>query len=146
MGSKMPVSLDNLMIYIIREYTRRTYKGIGRTKLMKLLFLIDYHAFKEKGKKITGLKWIKWLYGPFSRKVLDTLDALEAEGKIYAEEIPGLGVFYISSYYNVNISENVRKMVDEVLKEYATKSLDYILTKVYNLPEVKNKDVGDYIL
>ncbi len=68
--------LASLILYVIREYMKLARHGIGRVRLMKILFLIDYLAFKYWGEKITGTKWIRWLFGPFSKEVLDVLDEL----------------------------------------------------------------------
>lgn len=139
------IHLRDLLLYIISVYSRIKGRGIGRTKLMKLVFLIDYHAIKELGSKITKITWFKWLYGPFSRAVLDTLDVLEDEGIVEIEEIPDIGRFYKYSK-RIVLPEKYKQIVDRVLNMYMETPLDRLLDKVYNLPEVKEKKIGDIIL
>jgi len=109
---------------------------------MKLLFLADYEAHKESGKPLTGLKWMLWLFGPFSVDVLDTLDELEERGELAAEHVAGVGHFY-TCRSEPRISTDIRKIVDKVLEEYMNKPLPDILNHVYSLDIVKNAELGE---
>jgi len=71
-----------VVLYLIARYCRVAGKGITRTRLMKLLFLVDYMHWKRCGRKLTNLEWRTYLFGPFSREVLDILDELEADEKV----------------------------------------------------------------
>jgi len=74
-------ALRDIILLIINLHMKYSGRGLGRTKLMKLLFLIDHDAIKEKlGKSVTGLKWYKWFYGPFSNGVYPELNKLLGEG------------------------------------------------------------------
>jgi uncharacterized protein YwgA len=79
----------SVVLYLIARYCRVSGKGITRTRLMKLLFLVDYMHWKRCGGKLTNLEWRMYLFGPFSREVLDILDELEDGGKAIVEEIEG---------------------------------------------------------
>jgi uncharacterized protein YwgA len=53
---------------------------MARTKLMKLLFLIDRELHRRFGS--TVFRWKMYKYGPFSREVLDVLDNMEVYGSV----------------------------------------------------------------
>ena len=73
----MPL-LHDIILYIASHFP----EGVGRTRLMKLLFLVDAIHSRLYGRTATGLKWVRWYYGPFSREVLDAIDDLYEEGLI----------------------------------------------------------------
>jgi len=43
---------------------RRQYPEFGKTKLFKLLYLLDFHHFRETGRSVTGLEYRAWKHGP----------------------------------------------------------------------------------
>jgi len=138
------VDLKDVILYVISKYVSKTGHGIGRVRLMKTLFLIDYVYKDRYGRKLTSLNWRMWLFGPFTREVLDILDELELKGKVSAE-IDDVGIFY-STYEGVKLDDDVRRVIDEVIEEYSTKPLEELLQVVYNLKEVKEAKLGDSIL
>src|SRR5437899_3187118 len=42
---------------------------IGKTKLMKLLYLIDFTAYERTGKSITNDQYVHWQFGPVPRSI-----------------------------------------------------------------------------
>jgi hypothetical protein len=57
----------SVVLYLIAGYCRFSGRGITRTRLMKLLFLVDYLYWKRCDRKLTNLEWRTYLFGPFSR-------------------------------------------------------------------------------
>jgi len=52
------------------------------TLIILLKILVDYLYWKRCGRKLTNLEWRMYLFGLFSREVLDILDELEADEKV----------------------------------------------------------------
>jgi len=52
----------DVLLYLLSKFPY----GVGRMRLMKLLFLIDATADKP----ITGVRWVRYLYGPFRGRSL----------------------------------------------------------------------------
>jgi uncharacterized phage-associated protein len=48
-------------------------KYCGKTKLLKLLYLVDFKNFKQTGKSITGLEYYAWEMGPVPRELFEEL-------------------------------------------------------------------------
>jgi uncharacterized phage-associated protein len=51
--------LINAIIYFVKKT-----KYCGKTKLLKLLYFLDFWHFKETGKSVTGLNYAAWEFGP----------------------------------------------------------------------------------
>jgi len=135
----------DIVLYTISRYAAIAGRGISRIRLMKLLFLADYMYKKRFNKKLTNTKWIMWLFGPFSKDILNVLDELEVKGKVIIEDVDGIGIFY-STYERVRLDDEVKNIIDEVIREYGVKSLEQLLQDVYSLREVKEAKIGDLIL
>lgn len=51
------------LLNAILHFVQNT-KYCGKTKLMKLLYFLDFQHFKETGKSVTGLEYFAWDWGP----------------------------------------------------------------------------------
>jgi hypothetical protein len=65
--------------------------SVGKTKLLKLLYLADIEHFRDTGETCTGLNWILYLYGPWSPDYDGLLEQLEAEGAISKQAFTAAG-------------------------------------------------------
>jgi len=54
-------------------YFARNTKKCGKTKLMKLLFFLDFMHFKQTGKSVTGLDYYAWDMGPVPKTLFDEI-------------------------------------------------------------------------
>jgi uncharacterized phage-associated protein len=60
--------LINAIIYFA-DYT----KYCGKTKLLKLLYFLDFSHFKQTGKSVTGLDYFAWQMGPVPKELFEEL-------------------------------------------------------------------------
>jgi uncharacterized phage-associated protein len=60
--------LINSIIYFLKNT-----KYCGKTKLFKLLFLLDFSHFKQTAKSVTGLRYYAWQMGPVPAKLFHEL-------------------------------------------------------------------------
>ena len=56
--------LINAIIYFLQHTNQ-----CGKTKLMKLLYLLDFEHFSQIGKSVTGLDYYAWKFGPVPEKL-----------------------------------------------------------------------------
>lgn len=65
-----------LIAYIV---ARARDRGItlNRTRLVKLLYLVDVERVRGRRDPLTALPWIFFHYGPYAYQLIDTLDAME---------------------------------------------------------------------
>lgn len=61
------------------------------------------------------------------------------------EEVPDVGRFYRYSR-RVSLPLEYEQFINRILSYYIGVSLDNLLYIVYNLPEVREKDIGDVII
>ncbi len=60
--------LLNAVIY----FSKHT-KYCGKTKLLKLLYFLDFCHFKQTGKSVTGLEYFAWEQGPVPKELFNEL-------------------------------------------------------------------------
>ncbi len=142
------MSLREVIIELLRQLNSIGVERVSRTKIMKLLYLVDRECREVLNKTCTGTRWILWWHGPFSRSVLDMLDDLEVQGIVEAD-VKDYNDYTIIEYsltnpnYTVQIDKQTREIIDKVVKEWGEKELKEILAYVYSLSEVEEANLGD---
>jgi len=138
----MDIVFDAYKAELIRYVLRRG--PMVRTKLMKLLFLIDRELYQRFG--ATVFRWKMYKYGPFSREVLDVLDDMEVDGFVVAKVTDDAIIYELASTAPAELPQEVKEAADKILETWAHKSLDDLLKYVYNLEEVKETWPGKPLL
>ncbi len=142
------MSLREVIIELLRQLNSIGVKRVSRTKIMKLLYLVDRECRELLNKTCTGTRWILWWHGPFSRSVLDELDELEIQG-IVETDVTDYYDYTIIEYsltnpnYVIQINDQIREIIYKVVKKWGKKELKEILAHVYSLPEVEQANLGD---
>lgn len=54
-------------------------KYLGKIKLFKLLYLLDFEHFRQTGRSVTGLTYSAWKYGPVPAALAQEWDELEPD-------------------------------------------------------------------
>jgi len=142
-NAKLKAKLRDIIMYTISRFPY----GVGRTRLMKVLFLVDAIAGKRLGKKITGLEWFRWHYGPFSPIVLDVLDKLVYEGFVEVDKGPEVRykIIYELDEDKLNIDKEEREIIDRVVEEYGFLPLGELLNIVYEKYKIYDLEKGEVI-
>lgn len=132
-------SLRDLVVYVVSRFPR----GVGRTRLMKILFLVDFESSRKLGAPATGLEWRRYFYGPFSEEVLRVLDELVDEEKLAVDEGPEKR--YVALVEPPVLPDALREIVDYVVDEYGFLRLEDLLKVVYEKGGVEGKELGEKI-
>lgn len=66
---------------------------LGNVKLHKILYFSDMFYFLREGRPITGEDYLKQQFGPTSRHLSATVNALKAEGKLDVTETEFFGMY-----------------------------------------------------
>lgn len=134
---------------VIRAILRKT-GPILKTKLLKLLFLVDYYAIKKIGKQITDLDYKKYFYGPYDKNFELVLNKMYVEGLIHTEEhISSKGnVYYLIEpgpfeTGKINLSNEEKEILDEVLQKYGEMTLNEVLEEIYKLDEIRDRNFDE---
>ncbi|MDN3578029.1 Panacea domain-containing protein [Chitinimonas viridis] len=69
-------------------YFASNTRNLGKTKLFKLLYFLDFEHFRDTGRSVTGLHYFAWPKGPVPKSLFDELSAPEADwqGKVAFQE------------------------------------------------------------
>ncbi len=136
--------LRDIILYLLQ---RAGWRGLSKTRLMKLLFLVDAYAVEELGRPVTGVEWRRWYFGPFSKEVLEELEELEYEGLVVEERGEGYTVYLLDPSVAVEprLPERIRGIVDRVLGEWGRLPLDELLAKLYERYGIRSYSLGERI-
>ena len=64
----------------------------GKTKLLKLLYFLDFSHFKQTGKSVTGLEYFAWEMGPVPNDLFEQLSGdMKRDMKSSIQELPAEG-------------------------------------------------------
>lgn len=67
-------------------------KFCGKTKLLKLLYFLDFKHFKQTGKSVTGQDYFAWQMGPVPRDLFEELSGnMQPDMKAAIQELPEEG-------------------------------------------------------
>ena len=76
------------MINVIIYFAKNT-KYCGKTKLLKLLYFLDFSHFKLTGKSITGLEYFAWEMGPVPKDLFEELSGnMKVDMKAAIQDLP----------------------------------------------------------
>jgi len=134
--------IKSLVGYILAHLPEK-YRGI--TRIIKLLYLIDWLYYTQYGHTYTGTKWVFYHYGPFSEEIyhiLDKKDERTSDGRKWKiVNIPSN-----SKKQNDHFDEQIKDIVNYVIKKFSRKSLDELLEFVYSTPPMRQASKGDTLL
>lgn len=142
--------LEDLILYIIAKLSNSKIK-IGRTRIIKLLYLIDLVALRRLNEKITGLKYYYHFYGPYAQEIIEVLDKLSHCGKVETTTIPAHNGMVAYDYRvqdlpKVSLEPEKRRLVDEIISKFGRMRLDKLLEVVYSTRPMQEKAPGDELL
>jgi hypothetical protein len=123
--------LRALIAYIVAKARDRGIT-LNRTKLVKLLYLIDVERVRGRRAPLTGLEWVFFHYGPYAFELIETLDAMEG-AELVADR------FYDSILYRAapgapdaeDWNAATKSTVDRVIDRFAPLELNTLLDYVY---------------
>jgi hypothetical protein len=109
-----------------------------KTKLLKLLYLLDIDAFRKTRATLTDFKWIFYKYGPWAREYDGVLERLEQNGRIRFRtgDKPEMETVFIEATEPVALSAAFPAILEElqarrVIEVWADRPTGEILDYVY---------------
>ncbi len=75
--------MSGLISYVV---ARALDRGVtpNRTKLVKLLYLIDVDRVRSRQEPLTGYEWVFFHYGPYAFELIDQLELMERRQLVVA--------------------------------------------------------------
>ncbi|MEJ5258471.1 MAG: Panacea domain-containing protein [Fervidobacterium sp.] len=132
----------------------KNIKNVPKTKLLKLLYLIDREAVRVFKRTLTGFRYYRYLYGPYTIQIEDVINSLSLGQYItfdYRITSSQREVYLLvpekkaREYKLKTISKEEMDLIDDILERYGSKRLDSILKEVYGFEEIKNAEFAEEI-
>lgn len=150
MGDLNKSKYKNAILYLLKYCNN---EHLGKTKLNKLLYYLDFISYRDRGKSITGDVYIHEDYGPIPTKSDEILSELKKEKKIkvdFDDEYKKYGRYNFSSLKSPNLEafdKYEKELLEKICKLFYTWSNDKIITQTHlEAPWFYSKpyDVVDY--
>lgn len=109
------------VLYLIRNCN----PGLGKVKLNKLLYYLDFVSYRDRKHSVTGDTYIHEDYGPVPTNIEETLADLKEKGKIEIQFDP---THKTNGRYSFKVLDVVN---EEALNQYEKKLLKSICTFFY---------------
>jgi hypothetical protein len=129
--SRSEPELGSLIGYML---ARAEDRGITlhRTKLVKLLYLIDVDRARARRASLTGLEWVFSHYGPHAAEVIDTLQAMiDRDSTMPTWKDSRLRRGAPAAPDGEDWPASTKATVDRVMDSFAALALDELLDHVY---------------
>ena len=134
--------LRSVMRYIVKNYPYPD--DLTKTRITKLVYLIDWENVKEYGSQITNIEWFFDHYGPYVSDVLDEAD--EDKTVSINSTISNFGtVKYIvkpkrdkEELLYDDLTDNDKDIIDRVIDKTKNFSWNEFINYVYSTERIKN--------
>lgn len=120
------------------------HRDLGRTRLLKLLYLADLEARKYLGHPISRLHYRRYLHGPFDSAIYRAIEHLVDHGAISAHEHRGPERDRVLVKYRLTrqrperrIPATYRSILDYVAREFGARPMQALLQHVYSTPPME---------
>lgn len=137
----------------IIHFVHRLPGNLTRTKLVKLLYLLDLAHTKQYGESATGVTYRSYYYGPYSPQILDAIRKLDG---YEIQEGSGLS-FHGRDFYTYSPGHNPRRQMlprldpkvqgtlNQVIEQFGRFPLENLLNAVYATQPFKRTTKGSVI-
>jgi hypothetical protein len=131
------VAVNDLILAVLSELNNAGASAPSKTKLLKLLYLIDVESARSVGKPLTGWNWVFLHYGPWTADYDSVLDQLAKYDDVM---LRGFGVdehttLVVTQRRDVDVSRigdgTAQNVVARVLNRWGQRELGEILNFVY---------------
>jgi len=141
----MNQKLKDTILYILNK----SEFSITKTRLVKLIYLADLFSKQKRQKKITGVSYNYYYYGPFSKQILETLDSLVAEKVIEERHVAspqGRKYLVYNTYNKINAFPSLNQgdlaILDGVFQRYGSLNFKDLIAYVYETKPIKKNHQG----
>lgn len=128
------MELSELLIAISTENRKKRNAPLGKTKLLKLAYLVELYYKRITQQRLTNTEWVYFLYGPWTSEYDETLQKypFNIEKKQIADDKEQSAVLLDDEYrYEEVNSFEFNTALNNVLVKFLNKPLNDILEYVY---------------
>jgi len=122
----------------------------AKTRLIKLLYLIEIEYYKLYQKRLAELKWQFYHYGPYTAEIESILGSPDIEEIPFVLKGGKLGSHYdlVEDDFRSYFPSDIKRIVDYVVKEWSeidlSKLLDYVYFETEPMRDARRGELLDF--
>jgi uncharacterized phage-associated protein len=129
-----PTRVHELVLFVVDRLGT-----VGRTKLTKLLYLIDLAYFSRYGTTLSAGSWVRYTYGPMLRDLPRVAGELDGAEIVIDEHADSAG-YRFADYHSLptktwrftpQLRDHEKAVVDEILARYGGLSREQVVKIAY---------------
>jgi len=133
---------QQMYFYILNCFT----DGVPKTKLAKLLYLVDFTYFYENLESMSGVRYRRRQYGPVADVFFETTDDLHERGKIDIESIGDTYLIRSTSKQETNLlSDYDMNLIDKIIGYWRDRRTAEIVNFTHEQKPWMSCREGEYI-
>jgi hypothetical protein len=144
-----------VLIPAVLTYVRSRGGYATKTKLLKLLYLLDIEAFRKNQATLTNFNWVFYKYGPWSPEYDEVLEQLEKSSQIECRtgNKPELETIFVNAVEPIDLSKAFPAIAEElvarrIIECWADRPtgelLDYVYFHTAPMREARRGDPLDF--
>ena len=141
--------IAHIIAYILTLLGGKEY---SKTKIVKLLYLLDIGYARYKCKSFTNISFTSYYYGPYSSEIEEAIDYLIKNKKLTVTRSRS-GYQSNKNYYTFELNDSVdfwltleeKLEIHSYLKDYLYLSLNELLKITYASEQYRTTNFGDLI-
>jgi hypothetical protein len=142
--------IAHIIAYILTLLGGKEY---SKTKIVKLLYLLDISYARFKSKSFTDINFTSYYYGPYSSEIEEAIDYLIRNKKLTVTRSRS-GYQSNKNYYTFELNDTVdfwltleeKYEIHCYLKDYLHLSLNELLKITYKSEQYRTTNFGDLIV
>lgn len=119
----------DILLQILRE------ASFGKTRLVKLLYLVEVEYFQAASERLTNLRWLFHHYGPYAFELEDVLAQPQfSREQVRTQDEKDVTCFKVAEErvpYGWKLDARISLLVKRIVGEWRGKSLEELLDFVY---------------
>ena len=152
----MYIKVEDIILQIFKEAYLMGFNKIGRTRLVKLLYLVEYEYYKQKRERLTALKWFFHHYGPFAHELTELVNGKLALVEEEERELDSGGIAKLMGFRDpeefkdkdfigdIRTEFIIKGVVDAWCDADINKLLNYVYHYTEPMEEAKKGDLLDF--
>jgi len=124
----------DILIQVLSEAAEKN-KGLGKTRLVKFLYLTEVEHYRETAERLTDLKWLFYHYGPYALELEGILAEREFQrAEIKTQEDKDVILFRVAEPmlpYVRRVDAKVSLVIKKIVGQWIDRTLAELLDYVY---------------
>jgi hypothetical protein len=139
----------NILDYLYLQYPNSNQLSISR--VMKLLYLIEWRYAITKFEKLTDVEWMQTEYGPFYkalRSIFNESSNFEVTIKLDDNKKEQIVITFLNKKENLNLKAENKEVIDFVIqhcKDYSWSELHNLVNSTYGVLNTQQGQIIDIV-